>query len=308
MKTTDFQLTAPEAVTRCPPPTRRGEPFRLNPPAVIQFSGGRTSALMLRRFLDFYGGTLPPDVHVVFANTGKEREETLRFVRRVSAEWAAPIRWLEYVSKRHPEFAPAEHRSLSVEFREIDFETAARQGEPFEACIRDHQALPNTRMRFCTTDLKIRVAWSFMWSLGYQEWESAIGIRGDEPARILRATSKPDMPFEERRWPFYDASVSEREVLQYWRRSPFDLELAPGDSNCDACMLKGAAIRLNVFRREPWRADWWLRMQERMGAKWTKPGRATYDQLHFLATHQRDMARACPLNEPDDDECFFCTD
>jgi hypothetical protein len=35
---------------------------------------------MLRLLLDAHGGTLPPDCHVVFANTGKEDEKTLRFV------------------------------------------------------------------------------------------------------------------------------------------------------------------------------------------------------------------------------------
>ena len=49
-------------------------------PTVVSFSGGRTSAYMLRLLLDKYNGKLPPDCHVVFANTGKEDEKTLRFV------------------------------------------------------------------------------------------------------------------------------------------------------------------------------------------------------------------------------------
>lgn len=39
------------------------DPFLIEGPAAISFSGGRTSALMLRRILDAHGGTLPPDVH-----------------------------------------------------------------------------------------------------------------------------------------------------------------------------------------------------------------------------------------------------
>ena len=49
------------------------DPFLLDTPAAIHFSGGRTSAYMLRRHLDAYGGTLPEGVRVVFCNTGKER-------------------------------------------------------------------------------------------------------------------------------------------------------------------------------------------------------------------------------------------
>lgn len=52
-------------------------PYLIAGPALISFSGGRTSAYMLRMILDAHGGTLPDDVHVCFANTGKERFVTI---------------------------------------------------------------------------------------------------------------------------------------------------------------------------------------------------------------------------------------
>lgn len=51
--------------------------FKIEGPAKISFSGGRTSALMLYLVLMANGGTLPEDVKVLFANTGKEREATM---------------------------------------------------------------------------------------------------------------------------------------------------------------------------------------------------------------------------------------
>ncbi len=57
-----------------------GNPYLITGPALISFSGGRTSAYMLWQILAAHGGQLPDDVHICFANTGKEREETLRFV------------------------------------------------------------------------------------------------------------------------------------------------------------------------------------------------------------------------------------
>lgn len=60
-------------------------PYLIEGPALISFSGGRTSALMLKRIIDAHGGTLPADVFVAFANTGREREETLRFVHECGA-------------------------------------------------------------------------------------------------------------------------------------------------------------------------------------------------------------------------------
>lgn len=75
-------------------------PFRIEGPAVISFSGGRTSGLMLRRILDAHDGALPPDVFVVFANTGKERGETLDFVRDCAVHWDVRIRWVERRGRR----------------------------------------------------------------------------------------------------------------------------------------------------------------------------------------------------------------
>lgn len=42
------------------------DPFLLPPHSVISFSGGRTSGMLLRRVLDAFGGTLPPDRVVIF--------------------------------------------------------------------------------------------------------------------------------------------------------------------------------------------------------------------------------------------------
>ncbi len=52
-------------------------PYLIEGPALVSFSGGRTSGYMLKHILDAHDGTLPEDVHVVFANTGKEMEVTM---------------------------------------------------------------------------------------------------------------------------------------------------------------------------------------------------------------------------------------
>ncbi len=95
------------------------DPFKITDTTVISFSGGRTSAYMLWRVLEANAG-LPSDAVVLFANTGKEEEETLCFVRDCSLNWGVPITWLEYLSD-YPKY------------RVVDFDTASRNGEPFEA-------------------------------------------------------------------------------------------------------------------------------------------------------------------------------
>lgn len=56
--------------------------YKLDDPAVVSFSGGRTSGYMLWHILNAHNGVMPDGVKVVFCNTGKERPETLDFVDR----------------------------------------------------------------------------------------------------------------------------------------------------------------------------------------------------------------------------------
>ena len=70
--------------------------FEVLGPTCISFSGGRTSGYMLWLTLQAHGEKLPDDTHVVFANTGKEEEATLRFVRDCAERWGVPIVWVEY--------------------------------------------------------------------------------------------------------------------------------------------------------------------------------------------------------------------
>ena len=91
---------------------------------VVNLSGGRSSAYLLQRILDAHGGGLPDRTVVLFANTGKERWETLDFVRDIERHWRVPIMWLEYVYR--PNERPKHH------YRLVNHQTASRNGEPFE--------------------------------------------------------------------------------------------------------------------------------------------------------------------------------
>ena len=70
-------------------------PYLVTGPALISFSGGRTSGKMLRRILDTHGGSLPADVHAVFCNTGKEVAATYDFVAEMAARTGIRIVWIE---------------------------------------------------------------------------------------------------------------------------------------------------------------------------------------------------------------------
>lgn len=228
-------------------------PFYIAGPALISFSGGRTSAFMLFQILWAHGGTLPDDVHVCFANTGKEREETLRFVHECATRWGVRVRWLEFRSRKVS--LPIEDR-----FEEVGFNSASRSGEPFEILILDKSYTPNAVMRWCTAELKVGVMKWFMQTLGYKNWVNVVGLRHDEPHRVAKSR-KPNKEAWTNSLPLDDSKVSNRDVRTFWSKQDFDLQLLPFEGNCDGCFLKARAKLWETERTKPGTLEWWARME-----------------------------------------------
>ncbi len=287
-------------------------PYLVQGPALISFSGGRTSAYMLYQIVQAHGGTLPDDVVVAFANTGKEREETLRFVHGCGSRWGVKIHWIEW-------------QPTKPGFHEVGFNSASRSGEPFEEMIRRKQYLPNPTMRYCTAELKVRPMKQFMMSRGYQHWTSVTGLRYDEGHRVLKQIAfneagkerwKTVMPMASRH-----AKHTKRDVMQFWlgvnRRFPsselpqgFDLGLADYEGNCDLCFLKGRDKLAALIRNKPGAATWWAEMESIAkcsvsgGARFRKS--ESYSQLASFVRDQRNFEFP-EDNEEYDVECgLYC--
>jgi 3'-phosphoadenosine 5'-phosphosulfate sulfotransferase (PAPS reductase)/FAD synthetase len=194
---------------------------------------------MLYRILLAHGGSLPDDVHVTFQNTGKEMSGTLNFVRDCSMHWGVDIVWLEYADKG---------------WQRVTYQTAALDGEPFMALIQHKQALPGPHMRLCTIGLKIKPMEGYAKSLGWDEWTNVLGLRADEPRRVARMRDGYRMPLAA-------AGITKADVLHFWARNDFDLDILPGQGNCDLCFLKSAATIQGVMRDVPGVADWWIKAE-----------------------------------------------
>jgi 3'-phosphoadenosine 5'-phosphosulfate sulfotransferase (PAPS reductase)/FAD synthetase len=235
---------------------------------------------------------------VCFANTGREDEATLRFVRECGRRWGITIVWLEY---RHAE---GEHR-----FEVVDFDTASRDGEPFEALIRARSFLPNPVTRFCTVELKIRTMHRYLKSLGWWDladgWDQFIGIRADEQRRVAKIRNRGASTENSRETmciPLADAGIAVGDVGEFWAAQPFNLELISLNGrtlagNCDLCFLKPPAQRLSLIAERPGRVVWWARMEAETKSKEPKSSRAarftkdgpSYAELARFATEQVDM-------------------
>ncbi|MFN6301957.1 MAG: phosphoadenosine phosphosulfate reductase family protein [Aquidulcibacter sp.] len=264
------------------------DPFKIDGPTCISFSGGRTSAYMLWRVLQANGG-LPEEAKVCFANTGKEEEATLRFVDRCSKEWNVPITWVEY----------RDAEQTKDRFAVVTFETASRNGEPFEAIIRKRNYLPNPVSRFCTVEMKVRAIHRYLKSIGWTEWDSMLGIRADEQRRLAKIGNQDYGKHEEKIAPLGRVGVTKEMVGEFWRSQSFDLELPNMNGvtmhgNCDLCYLKGGAQILSLIQEKPERAIWWAKMEALAlasapsGARF-RTDRPSYAEMAKFAAEQRDM-------------------
>ncbi len=233
-------------------------PYKIEGPACISFSGGRSSGYMLKHVLDAHGGTLPDDVYVLFANTGKEMEESLQFVAACGEMWDVPIVWLEY--------DPTQEGNTRV----VTYGTASRNGEPFHALIEKRRYLPNPVTRFCTEELKIRRFRTWMRKVaGHKHWDSIIGYRGDEPRRVSKMRARNDKGKEpdEMCAPMVECGVTTKNVIDWWAEQPFDLTLPHNGvgktlaGNCDLCFLKGLGTARRLVGERPHLADWWAEQE-----------------------------------------------
>ena len=281
------------------------DPFRVDGPTCISFSGGRTSAYMLWRVLQSNGG-LPAEAVVCFANTGKEEEATLRFVRDCGANWNVPITWVEYRN---------DERGYAV----VDFDTASRNGEPFEAIIRKRQYLPNPVTRFCTSELKIRTMAKLLKNRAMlaDGLDMFIGIRADEQRRVakIRAGKNSESASITNCVPLADAGVTIADMAAFWHAQPFRLELPTPNGktlagNCDLCFLKAGNQVQTLIAEKPERAIWWARMEALALALASKPSGARFrsDRPSYQAMYENALNQADAFGFEDEGIACFCGD
>jgi 3'-phosphoadenosine 5'-phosphosulfate sulfotransferase (PAPS reductase)/FAD synthetase len=251
-------------------------PFKIIEPTCISFSGGRTSAYMLYQVLQAHDGKLPDEAVVCFANTGKEDEATLRFVKRCGDEWGVNIVWLEY----------QDAEETKDRWRQVDFETASRNGEPFEKLVTKRKYLPNPVSRFCTGEMKVLTIERYMKSIGCPEFETMVGIRADEQRRVAKMR-------ETKLTPLVDAGIVQSDVQGFWSSHSFNLDLkfiggVTTLGNCDLCFLKGPGQVMAIIKDNPDRAIWWARMEEKIGATF-RSDRPSYASMMKFSKEQMDM-------------------
>lgn len=215
---------------------------------LISFSGGRTSAFMTYWLLKNMHHKY--EMIVVFANTGKEREETLDFINKCDLEFGFNTIWIE--AKINPINGKGTTHIVT------NYANAKRNGEPFEDAIKKY-GIPNQNAPFCTRELKLHPIKSYAKSIGWKNYETALGIRSDEPKRL-------DWNKKHKNKLLYFAElfhVNKSDVNNFWSKQKFDLQIKSFEGNCDLCYKKSMRKLLTIIKSNPEFALWWKEMENK---------------------------------------------
>lgn len=231
---------------------------------IVSFSGGRSSALMAKKMKeDEYWSS--KNLVFVFANTGKERPETLSFVNRCDQEFELDLVWVE--AKVNPVIGEG------TTFNLVNYSTASRKGEPFHSVTAKY-GISNAAFPHCSRELKQRPINTYAESIFGKDYVTALGIRVDEIRRLKKGVS---FVFPLAAW-----SITTDDVREFWNRNHFDLRLRDYEGNCDLCWKKSLRKLMTIVKERPSVSDWWMEMetrysnlqvpgrQENVGAHWNR--------------------------------------
>lgn len=217
---------------------------------LVSVSGGKSSMYMAKQLWDKRRDTF--DMVFVFANTGEEWEETLLFTDRCAREWGIDIVWVEAVT--HP------GQRIGCTHQVVTFETASRRGEPFQGVIEKY-GIPNKKYPHCTRELKLNPIRSYMLSIGWEYYLSAVGIRIDEPARLRGNAEECGIIY-----PLFDMFPMEKaDINEWWAAQPFNLNLLERQGNCKACWKKTLTKLLAIAQETPEAFEFSARMESTFG-------------------------------------------
>jgi hypothetical protein len=221
---------------------------------LISFSGGRTSAYMTNILLNCEKYKEKFEYIIVFANTGKEHEGTLEFVRDCEINFGHKIHWIEAKHKKD-DGSLFTKKGWGVGFKEVTFETASRNGEPFEEMI-SVLGIPCSAAPFCSDQLKRKPIEKYLKSIGWKKFYKAIGIRVDEIDRMNPKYKKKRIVYPL----IKEYPTTKIEILRWWYNHTFNLKIPTNLGNCDICWKKSFKILVQNTKDYPQRFEWWQRM------------------------------------------------
>tara|TARA_R110002012_G_C11494458_1_gene596539 strand:+ start:52 stop:876 length:825 start_codon:yes stop_codon:yes gene_type:complete len=234
---------------------------------LVSFSGGETSAYLAKWLLD--NKSKEYNMIFVFANTGDEEERTLEFVNECSVNWGIEIVWVEAVVHK-------DERKASTH-KIVNFKNASRNREPFINVI-DKYGIPNQNFLHCNREMKLNPIRSYVKSLGWNNYETAIGIRVDEIDRVNKNRKKLKLIY-----PLVEMKpTTKQEISSWWSKQNFRLNLQSYKTNCRTCWKKSDKVLAKIYKDNPEYFNFNKQMESKYGCgKYTffRNGRSTQELI-----------------------------
>ncbi len=213
---------------------------KINGTVMVSISGGRTSGYMAiwaeknKRAICEFLGLDSVNILYVFANTGLEHPETLRFLNDIDTQFLDnKIVWLEGETKS----GKVSTRHKIVDYNTCEtIETYKTPAHPFHQHVKKY-GIPNVSFKNCSRELKRNTINSYMKSIGLDEkkdFYTAIGIREDESRRVAKNPLARNIIY-----PLIDIIPTDKQdVLDWWKTQAFDLNIPEWLGNCVNCYKK----------------------------------------------------------------------
>lgn len=254
---------------------------------LVAFSGGRTSAYMCWWLKENMSHLYT--FSFVYANTGLEHEKTLEFVDKVDKFLNLDLVWLEAVINRK--------QGVGTDYKIVTYQTACRDNRLFSDMASVY-GLPNKDFIHCTRELK---------NIPMKKWGNnnlgskhriALGIRYDEFNRVKNR--------EDAIYPLATiAKVTKSEILDFWKKQPFDLGIQEHYGNCVGCYKKNHKKLKMIADENPHFFDPFIELEDKYSLVKTsaEKGARTIYRFNRTAKDVKHNLKYPEVEIDKDDEC-----
>lgn len=188
---------------------------------------------------------LHPGAEVIYMDTGAEHPKTYEFIREFSKTFGVDIKCLRVL--------PNPQMRKASSYEELSVNEIGPDLEPWRRMLRKY-GHPYVGGAFCTDRMKTVPFTKYCDNkYGKKNYERWLGIRIDEPARLLNRKKGFN----------YFADISEfekQDVIDWWSDQPFDLGIQEHLGNCVFCIKKSLQKVALAAKDEPELASEFLAM------------------------------------------------
>jgi 3'-phosphoadenosine 5'-phosphosulfate sulfotransferase (PAPS reductase)/FAD synthetase len=205
---------------------------------VVSFSGGRTSAYLVYLIESMRkSGEWTEPVEYIFMDTGAEHPKTYEFIKKCVEHFGIELTCLRAVIPKEIGAGPT---YKVIDIKDIGFDLSI-----FKEFMAKY-GNPTINRPICTDKLKTIPAVKYKNDkYGKGNHATWMGMRIDEPRRLKGIPDQLDAFTNVKpREYFYLAELSDftkQDVIDWWSKMPFDLEITEHLGNCVFCIKKTSA-------------------------------------------------------------------